>query len=397
MATDDDYTPPDYSSLSENKPIKSTLTVNQGSSDDDYVSPDYSGLVAQTTEDNVSKPEKKISDYDQAIKSTLGLGGNAIGAYSAYKGKSLPNPLNLLKPGENVFSSGPIKPITKNDLNIQENNLPNIDNYDDEITNIMHSIDPNLKSTGRQRQEGYNGETQRRSLANKANLAADPSAANMLVNSGPMVPATDSGVVIPQYDAYLMEQKRLADLRNQAQQIYADKQMAAQKAAQQSLDLENANNAAQKSEKVSGIIKGGNNIANKAIGTGAALSGAYNVYDDLSNKRDSGYGQTASDIASTVGGLLQMTPYAPAKMLGTALQIPASGLSTVKSLKSNTPEDSYEKYTKPLSTAGLAAMLFPGAGDIVGGLMQIPEMVRQGSHLPDYYNPATDKKMPHAH
>jgi hypothetical protein len=280
----------------------------------------YENSLLEPSADEIDqqKKDEKAPDYVAPV-------GGVIGGYAAYKGVGT----KMLKPGEGVFKSAPINPITSTKPVTQEPNVRIEPNLNEPVSGLDHietpkqnfELDPDFESkvdevlqsqrgknepTGKQMRQGHNMEAQREKWALEENLGLHGTGAkHEIVKFGSAFPL-ESGLVTTEHTAREMEEEKArraeAKARERAkQQVLREKAEENRKALekqkqealkQQALEREAAEEKAeqeaervaqQKAEKETarrGLVKGVAKVATGALGGALAAPDFWDAYQE---------------------------------------------------------------------------------------------------------------------
>jgi hypothetical protein len=212
-----------------------------------------------------------------------------------------------------------LRPVT--DLFAQRNaNIPGGQRIDPVMTAPLSDVEHTMQSgqgqrpgeTGRQRENTHNQETNRQALAAKQNLQL-PGAANVVVNAGPMY-TTESGLSIPKSTATQMErelQARQAIEAEQRRQLLERQAIEQQRAQQQQATR----------AKVVGAATGARQLGQGAVGGALAAPQLYEYGRDVI-RQDKNKPADSTQGLSGLGGLLAAFGKGRAGLVGGLAQVP---------------------------------------------------------------------------
>jgi len=320
----------------------------------------YENSLLEPSDEDIKqqKKDEKAPDYVAPV-------GGVIGGYAAYKGAGT----KMFKPGENVFKSAPINPITSTKPVTQEPNVQIEPNLNEPVSGLDHietpkqnfELDPDFQSkveeimqsgrgkdkpTGRQMEDAQHWKSNRQSLITKHNLATVPNAPQAIIEAPNMYP-TEKGIAIPESLAHEMEaekaQKMEAEARERAkQQVLREKAEENRKALekqkqdalkQQALEREAAEEKAeQEAEKVAqqkatkevttrGIEKGVAKVATGALGGALAAPDFWDFYQEY--KKNGMTDEAITKMLQGLGGAAMAIPTPYTELGGAALNLGA--------------------------------------------------------------------------
>lgn len=244
--------------------------------------------------------EEKNAPVSNVLQRNLGATatGGVLGGIAQYKGLGK----GLFQPDPTLFSPT---------LVTEPSSLPSAESIP--MSNVEHTMQSaqgqRLGETGRQRENAQHWESNRQSLATKANLQL-PGAANTLVQAGEFYP-TESGVGIPKSVAVDLERELKA---KQAADAFERQQILEKQAALEKQQLA----AAQRRASIAGAGRGLARIGQGVVGGALAAPNLIEYAQNVANQKPA----DTTQLLGGLGGLMMALGRGKMGAAGALAQIP---------------------------------------------------------------------------